>query len=299
MTPQDELNPLRIAGASPSRSLKGCSPAASSPCFLRPTFLPLNGLDPDHPTSDDPPVALTAKRVHLVAGSAVFADMLEVGTASSKSNSSVSLVETSAELAPFLALLAGVSKAVDTLHDHKLWEKLAKLGDKYDSPVVRLVCELRLVKLGASSPGHAFVPATYIGKKSLIQEKAFKVVSLGDAEQASLRCSLAWKTQLRIYKESLRNHALRVFATFDVILARCDDEDDTCRTDYVVETWHAVSRRLVTEFNPANPFTAGTKIHCKVCEACAKGIRHAAKQIEEKYLSSLPEFPGCKAPLGR
>ncbi|GAA5870557.1 hypothetical protein JCM8547_002047 [Rhodosporidiobolus lusitaniae] len=79
-------------------------------------------------TSDTPPVSLTVKRVHLLANSSVFADMLEVGSAEGGKDS-VTSVETEKELRPFLDVLVGKTETVDGL-DEEGWESLARLADE-------------------------------------------------------------------------------------------------------------------------------------------------------------------------
>jgi hypothetical protein len=81
-------------------------------------------------TSDG--ASLVVKRVHLLANSAVFADMM----ASSTPGDSVDLVETEKQLKPFLDALSGDRDSFDKLQEEGL-EDFARLADKYDSATAR------------------------------------------------------------------------------------------------------------------------------------------------------------------
>jgi hypothetical protein len=81
-------------------------------------------------TSDG--ASLVVKRVHLLANSAVFADMM----ASSTPGDSVDLVETEKQLKPFLDVLGSNFVAFEKLNETGL-EDFAKLTDKYDSAMAR------------------------------------------------------------------------------------------------------------------------------------------------------------------
>jgi hypothetical protein len=75
-------------------------------------------------TSDG--ASLTVKRVHLIANSSVFADMI----ASSTRGDSVNLVETEKQLKPFVDALGGQLEAFEKLDEEGL-EDFARLVDKY------------------------------------------------------------------------------------------------------------------------------------------------------------------------
>ncbi|GAA5820985.1 hypothetical protein JCM11251_001909 [Rhodosporidiobolus azoricus] len=85
-------------------------------------------------TSDDPPDRITISRAALLTNSRVFADMLDMPGAV---ETEIPLSETHAELADFLSVLEG--GGLRSLHDldEKQWETLARLGDKFDSEVVK------------------------------------------------------------------------------------------------------------------------------------------------------------------
>ena len=94
-------------------------------------------------TSDEPRALLTASRTVLSVGSKVFADMLSlpppasggsVTGALTLSDNSVTTAEKKDVVEPFLKVLEG--KDVGELDD-ETWEELARVGDKYDSFVVR------------------------------------------------------------------------------------------------------------------------------------------------------------------
>ncbi|GAA5974390.1 hypothetical protein JCM11641_005254 [Rhodosporidiobolus odoratus] len=57
-------------------------------------------------TADNPPVSLTASRVHLIANSEVFADMLSLPSSTSQDNS-VTVTEGGNETRACLEVLAG------------------------------------------------------------------------------------------------------------------------------------------------------------------------------------------------
>ncbi|GAA5821136.1 hypothetical protein JCM11251_001980 [Rhodosporidiobolus azoricus] len=81
-------------------------------------------------------VPLTTTRSALVAGSKVFADLLDLPTSISaeKKDEPLALAETEKEIKPFLRVIEGEE---NVKLDESEWETLARLSDKYDSAVAR------------------------------------------------------------------------------------------------------------------------------------------------------------------
>ncbi|GAA5974408.1 hypothetical protein JCM11641_005265 [Rhodosporidiobolus odoratus] len=162
-------------------------------------------------TSDSPPVALTASRAVLSVNSKVFADMLSLPSSSSQDNS-VTVAETEQEMGVFLAVLAGeggnkggVLEKLDEIE----WEKLAELGDKYDSQVIRQVIETRICrKLEAKSiyaPLHLFTLATCVNSHELLARTANP--ALGALKtQARFGAKQGWKDRLVGTVSPLQDH---------------------------------------------------------------------------------------------
>ncbi|GJN89913.1 hypothetical protein Rhopal_002902-T1 [Rhodotorula paludigena] len=93
-------------------------------------------------TADSPPVVLEVSRAALVVGSRVFADMLSLPAPDKTADAVLDLHETEKDIKPFLQLLEGEEEGVATLLASEtqisVWETLARLVDKFDSPVGRL-----------------------------------------------------------------------------------------------------------------------------------------------------------------
>ncbi|GAA5821998.1 hypothetical protein JCM11251_004818 [Rhodosporidiobolus azoricus] len=151
-------------------------------------------------TSDTPPVSIQASRIALQANSKVFADMLSLPSSPNEDNS-VTLSETESELKPFLEVIQGEGgKKGGELEklDEEGWETLARLGDKFESPmVVHVICG-RIWELQTKSgdPLHLFTLATFTNKRELLQLSLAKVCAMKDWDARRFGADEVWKTRL-------------------------------------------------------------------------------------------------------
>jgi len=98
-------------------------------------------------TSDKTPATMTVSRSALAVNSQVFADMLSVPRRrDDNSTPSIAVTETEAEFKQFLVMLVGSEasreEAMKGLSEQE-WETIARLGDKYDSWVIRKLVEAK------------------------------------------------------------------------------------------------------------------------------------------------------------
>ncbi|BGP12167.1 hypothetical protein JCM10213_004733 [Rhodosporidiobolus nylandii] len=166
-------------------------------------------------TADDPPVSLVASRVHLVANSKVFADMVSV--ASSPNQDAVNVAETEKEIQPFLAILAGEGRGKGGMLqklDEEGWETLARLGDKYDSPIVLQAVEIRYWKLtaqGLAGPLHAFTLASYVGSAEMLQRAAMAAVAVQNRHTHRFGAPQEWKDRLDAWESERSQLAFKLY----------------------------------------------------------------------------------------
>ncbi|GAA5974387.1 hypothetical protein JCM11641_005252 [Rhodosporidiobolus odoratus] len=113
---------------------------------------------------------------------------------------SVTVEETEQEMEIFLAVLAGGGKEDGLLRslDEVGWERLAELGDKYDSHVVLRVAEARAWEIDAQgkSPLHAFTLATHVGTPTLLQRTAQKAIGVTDRHTKRFGATEEWQARL-------------------------------------------------------------------------------------------------------
>ncbi|GAA5901848.1 hypothetical protein JCM6882_008688 [Rhodosporidiobolus microsporus] len=161
-------------------------------------------------TANDPPVTLTASRPTLTVNSRVFAELLSLPSSAEQDPLTVAAAETAEEFGPFLKVLEGAEKLEFTQSE---WETLARLGDKYDSFVVRHCVGEQAWSLEAtsSSPLHAFTLATYLNNDDLLKRSALRVLAYGETDCKHLKVDKEWIDRL----ESFSN-ARKAFA-FDLI----------------------------------------------------------------------------------
>ncbi|BGP12151.1 hypothetical protein JCM10213_004716 [Rhodosporidiobolus nylandii] len=166
-------------------------------------------------TADKPPVSLVASRVHLVANSKVFADMVALPSSSSQ-DSAVNVAESEKEIKPFLAVLAGEGgKKGGELEklDEIGWETLARLGDKYDSPAVLSRVETRFWQLeadGRPSPLHSFTLATFLNSRDLLKRTALRALTALDGKQR-FGAKSEWKERLAMLQFTRYKLAFELF----------------------------------------------------------------------------------------
>ncbi|GAA5821938.1 hypothetical protein JCM11251_004788 [Rhodosporidiobolus azoricus] len=113
-------------------------------------------------TADLPPVAFAIPRSSLVANSRVFADLLSLPASASAGGLStdepIELYDPADLVRVFFALLSGESmEAVSGLNEVG-WEELARMGDKYDSHVVKLAVVARIWTTGKTVANCTFWP---------------------------------------------------------------------------------------------------------------------------------------------
>ena len=95
-------------------------------------------------TSNNPPVLFKVSRAALVTHSKVFADMLSLPLKSDDKDTTIPISETAKEVELFVAWIRGDEEKAKKLSEklkEESWEALAKLGDKYDSWLVRSMIE--------------------------------------------------------------------------------------------------------------------------------------------------------------
>ncbi|GAA6008281.1 hypothetical protein JCM10207_000067 [Rhodosporidiobolus poonsookiae] len=139
-------------------------------------------------SSDTPPVSLTVPRAVLTVNSKVFAGLLSLPSSSNKDSEqdALTLAETEKDLRPFLCLLEG--KDLEGEMDHKGWESLARLSDKYDSFTVRLACVAR----------------AWQTIEDILGEKSWE--NFGGSEEWKVKID-NWKTSCKLYAFDLLHHA--------------------------------------------------------------------------------------------
>ncbi|GAA5864070.1 hypothetical protein JCM8547_005125 [Rhodosporidiobolus lusitaniae] len=149
-------------------------------------------------TSDTPSVSVIVPRDVLVSNSKVFADLLSLPTSAQESSvdASLSVSESQHELGHFLDLLEG-KEGGERLEE--VWETLARLGDKYDSELVRKEIKARIWEVEAKrgNPLHTFALATQLGNKELLQHTALRAILHPAWEQATIPQQLEDRLAIR------------------------------------------------------------------------------------------------------
>ncbi|GAA5974402.1 hypothetical protein JCM11641_005262 [Rhodosporidiobolus odoratus] len=200
-------------------------------------------------TSDNPPVSLQVSRAHLIAGSKVFADMLSLPTTSDDPHNSPRVQEQAEHFKAFLAVLSGQGRkkggVLDSL-DECGWEKLAMMGDKYDSAVVLTQVQARAWELEAEKllPLHTFTLATYLGLRASAQACG-KACSGRHSWEAS-RAKIAYDA-FKSIADSANHLSTRVAPFLAGILA--DTRSDEDEPDWLGQ-WQTFCSRLEAKHRP-------------------------------------------------
>ncbi|GAA6001223.1 uncharacterized protein JCM10292_006964 [Rhodotorula paludigena] len=140
-------------------------------------------------SADSPPVVLEVSRAALVVGSRVFADLLSLPAPDKTADAVLDLHETEKDIKPFLQLLEGDDQGTATLltTDTQIaaWETLARLVDKFDSPVGRLALRGKIYErlYRNQSPTLAFLLATVVNDRNLLFDTGLKIIHLPDLDK--------------------------------------------------------------------------------------------------------------------
>ncbi|GAA5910777.1 hypothetical protein JCM6882_002075 [Rhodosporidiobolus microsporus] len=283
-----------------------------------------NGRRPAHPR-----ILLRIPRAALLANSLVFRHMLEdamPGTSSDDGGAdTIPLAEKEAELELFFEVLQGqhVERDLDKLTDEQ-WETLARVADKYDSPVARGVVQCQIWKDMAERVWsfRAFTLAIMINDLPLIRRTAKDALLLRRSENLECGAGEEWRNKLEDWVDMLMIHAAAQATTFKHNLQGCnDDEDgdlideydpDHCTTDAAVRHWHdnlrLAAKTKKRHFNPLHPFTpAFLRFNPReggwdnplfksmdepgVCSHHRQELFERVEALEEEYLCTMPEFP--------
>ncbi|BGP12170.1 hypothetical protein JCM10213v2_000081 [Rhodosporidiobolus nylandii] len=138
-------------------------------------------------TADEPPVSIAVSRVHLVANSKVFADMVSVAASSSPNqDSAVNVAETEKEIEPFLAVLAG-----DAGQKGGELEKLDEVPGRAPWSITP-----ELEAKGSPRPLHLFTLATCAGKPELLKRSAVRALAVKTRKSQRFGASSEWKERL-------------------------------------------------------------------------------------------------------
>ncbi|BGO90571.1 hypothetical protein NBRC10512_005291 [Rhodotorula toruloides] len=242
-------------------------------------------------TSDDPPVNLTASRTTLTVQSRVFRDLLAMPSSASSEPAQLMLAETEAEIQPFLSVLSGEEgdDASWCKLDDAGWLSLAKLADKYDSPIVRHVVRIqvwrRIDEAGDSFP--ALSLATHVGPASVIKAAALSALAHGwNKKKGELAPGAA--DRLDTWIKSIKAIAAAIAVehsdlTSRVTSCRCVHEDG-------VSAWQSYLWDCLRAFDPRRPFPA-ENVQYPYCSAHRGIVEATASNMNVQYEQSMPPFP--------
>ncbi|GAA5822000.1 hypothetical protein JCM11251_004819 [Rhodosporidiobolus azoricus] len=165
-------------------------------------------------TADDPPTSLTFPCSALVANSRVFADLLCLPASASAggftSDEPIELYEPADVIRAFFAFLSGESTEAAAVRalDEVGWEELARMGDKYDSHVVRLAVLARIWQLEADEGDalHSYTLASLVGDGQLLTRTARRAALVQDRDVARFGASDLHKGYLDEWEERRQLH---------------------------------------------------------------------------------------------
>ncbi|BGO90553.1 hypothetical protein NBRC10512_005272 [Rhodotorula toruloides] len=266
-------------------------------------------------TADDPPKILTHSRAILAAHSTVFRDLFSLPTSAAPQAEStciapsINIAESEAEIAPFLSNLTGELGGESVLSDAQ-WISVARLVDKYDSPVARVFVENMVRSCTKDeSAALALTLATYTSSTALRVQCAFRVLDVADqneghfdADKVPLSLPAHVEHNLARWKESLYHHALRVG------LQHCPDTDypgvcgdDRCNMGARERAWLEGMRRLAAIDPSQAPLNAPffpmmdegewSPQDFGICSEHVRDFMDPVRWAEYEYRKKAPPFP--------
>ncbi|GAA5974809.1 hypothetical protein JCM5350_001306 [Sporobolomyces pararoseus] len=251
-------------------------------------------------TSDNPPILFKVSRAALVTHSKVFADMLSLPLESDDKDTTIPISETAKEVELFVAWIRGDEEKAKQLSEklkEEGWEALAKLGDKYDSWLVRSMIEKKAWQVGAltDSAAFAFNLATLSGNLDLIKYTARRAVTITNLETSPrLRMDKHWRTQLLAWRK------MQMARCFEII--RDDRKEPYCWTGMATcsqegsRTWKAVVYKafcsLDVRLSPPIKLESVLVFETpsNLCSRCMTQLQERTIALQQK-LSQWVDFP--------
>ncbi|BGP38893.1 hypothetical protein JCM10449v2_002831 [Rhodotorula kratochvilovae] len=257
-------------------------------------------------TADDPPVELTASRAVLTAGSKVFADMLSMpqGGSDASSKDSFDVTETEKDFKPFLRLLNLAHEEGDPpkdIQDH-LWPAIARLGDKYQAPLIESLAKSKYweFKAKSSAPWPRFLLAAMMRNAKELREAALEVLPTYRNmvhRQMDYATSQFWSPKFELWKKLLKLHAFESSVHSMQPPETCSGGQSQCACFEFEKTWLPLMNLIMRQrfdASPASPFLGEITRTIDSSSLCCKHRQAVLVQVtvlELQYRSTMPDFP--------